>query len=344
MSLAELRRQATDIRGGVFLNSAGKTVATLCADLIGFRDPGDLEVMRGDLAHILYGATRDDTEYLFDNSITTIEQRDDGVRVGFDRGESRTVDLVVGADGLHSNVRAMAFGPEARFAHHLGLSVAIYSVPNFLKLDRWEVAYSSAGHVANVYSVRRSADAKVLFFFPTPAQPYDRRDIGQQQRIVADALAGQGWEVPRLLAAMAAASDFYFDSLSQIRMEPWSAGRVVLLGDAGYCPFPASGQGTSLALVGAYVLAGELAAAGGEHHPAFARYESEMRGYVELNQTLGRDMVKQLAPATRRQAWLRTLTMRLMPYMPGKDAVMEKIIMKPIREAANGITLKAPVT
>ncbi|MCP2259979.1 2-polyprenyl-6-methoxyphenol hydroxylase [Streptoalloteichus tenebrarius] len=337
--LEEVRRRTTDMRGGTFLNGAGRVVATLGADVIGFRDPGDLEIFRGDLARVLYDATREDVEYLFDTSVTRIEPRHDGVRVDFSRGEPRTFDLVVGADGVHSLVRRLTFGPEERFAHDLGLSVAIFTVPNHLDLDRWELVSSGVGRVVNVYSVRQDAHAKAQFFFRTPEKPYDRRDVRRQQEILVEAFAGQGWEVPALLAAMPTSPDFYFDSLSQVRMPRWSSGPVVLLGDAAYCPSPASGQGTSLALVGAYVLAGELAAAGGDHRVAFARYEEEMRGFVELNQKLGRDSVRQMVPGSRWEASLRALMLRVMPYLPGKDRVMEKV-MKSMREAAHGITLR----
>jgi len=336
--LDAVRARSTDIRGGQWLNAKGKAVATLGPDLIGFRDPGDLEIMRGDLAQILSEAAQD-VEYVFGDSITGMEEGPDGVRVSFENGTPRTFDLVVGADGLHSGVRALTFGPEERFSHGMGLSVAVFTVPNHLGLDRWELALSDAGHVANLYSVRKAADAKALFFFPTPAQGVDRRDVGAQQQAVREAFAGYGWEVPRLMAEMESSPDFYFDSLAQITMPAWSAGRTALVGDAAYCPSPASGQGTGMALVGAYVLAGELAAAGGDHRAAFAAYEREMRTYVDLNQKLGRDVAKQLVPATPARARLQSLMMRSMRFMPGKGLVLEKI-MQPIREASNGIELK----
>ncbi|MBO2452613.1 FAD-dependent monooxygenase [Actinomadura barringtoniae] len=340
--LDEVRARSTDIRGGQWLNRKGKAIATLGPDLIGFRDPGDLEIMRGDLAQLLYETTQD-VEYVFGDSITAMEEGPNGIRVSFENGTPRTFDLVVGADGLHSGVRALTFGPESRFSHGMGLNVAVFTVPNHLGLDRWELALSDAGHVANLYSVRKAADAKALFFFPAPGEGVDRRDVRAQQQTVREAFAKYGWEVPRLLAEMEGSPDFYYDSLAQLTMPAWSVGRTALVGDAAYCPSPASGQGTGLALVGAYVLAGELAAAGGpgggDHQAAFAAYEREMRAYVDLNQKLGRDVVKQLVPATPARARLQSLMMRSLRFMPGKGMVLEKI-MQPIREAANGIELK----
>ncbi|TMR95464.1 FAD-dependent monooxygenase [Nonomuraea basaltis] len=335
----QVRDRNTDVRGGTWLTGAGKAVATLGPDVIGFRDPGDLEILRGDLAEILYRATSGEVEYLFGDAITAIIQDVKGVRVTFEHAPPRTFDLVVGADGLHSGVRALSFGPESQFARQLGLSVAVFSVPNHLGLDRWEMVCTTAGRIANLYGLRPSADATAQFFFATPQRRPDRHDLRAQHRAVAEAFAGHGWEVPRLLAAMPTASDLYFDPLAQIRMPGWSNGRIALLGDAAYCPSPASGQGTSLAVVGAYVLAGELAAAHGDHRTAFPRFEQEMRPFVERNQELGRDAVKQMVPATRLRAWAQLAMMRMMPYMPGKARVIEKI-MKPIREAANAITLK----
>jgi 2-polyprenyl-6-methoxyphenol hydroxylase-like FAD-dependent oxidoreductase len=135
------------------------------------------------------------------------------------------------------------------------------------------------------------------------------------------------------------APDFYFDSMSQIQMDRWSQGRVALVGDAAYCPSPASGQGTSLALVGAYVLAGELKQAGGDHEVAYARYHEEMRRYVEQNLKLGQKMAKEMVPESRGQIWLRTQMMRMLPYLPWKGLVT-KSILEPLQQAANAITLK----
>jgi 2-polyprenyl-6-methoxyphenol hydroxylase-like FAD-dependent oxidoreductase len=337
--LADAHRASADIRDVAFLDRAGRPIATLDADLIMGRQGDDVELMRGDLIRLLYDASRHDAEYLFGDSIVALEQDDGGVHVAFERGRPRTFDLVVGADGLHSTVRALTFGDESAFIHHLGCYLAIYTVPNHLGLDRRELFYSAPGQLANVYSARQRREAKALFAFNSEPLAYDRRDVGQQKRILAAAFAGQGWEVPRLLEAMSDAPDFYFDSVSQVRLDRWSRGRVVLVGDAGYSPSPASGQGTSLALVGAYVLAGELKAAGGDQRAAFARYEQAMRSFVERNQALGQKMAREMVPATRGQLWLRTQTLRLLPYVPWKGPVTRGI-QRPIYEAANAISLQ----
>jgi len=254
----EVRKHHTDMRGGAFLDRRGRTVAEMDADTVGFREPTDVEILRGDLARILRAAT-EGVEYLYGDSIMSLTEDAQDVAVTFERSLPRRFDLVIGADGLHSAVRALAFGPEERFLRSLGHHIAIFSVPNLLELDRWETIQAEKGRTLNVYSTRQNTEAKAAFMFASPGAEYGRRDTARQQEILTEVFASHGWIAPQLLDAMPAAPDFYFDGLSVVEMESWSAGRVALVGDAAYCPSPASGQGTSLALVGAYVLAGELA-------------------------------------------------------------------------------------
>ncbi|MBD2900093.1 hypothetical protein amrb99_90910 [Actinomadura sp. RB99] len=252
-------------------------------------DGPDVEILRDDLSRILADAAGDGVEYLFGDSIAALEQDDDGVRVTFRSGTTRRFDLVVGADGAHSHTRRLVFGPEERFISHLGTYLGVWTAPNFLGLDRWQVFHQMPGSAwgGGVMSVRGNKEVRVYLGFESKEPiTYDYRDTAAQKKILADALAGGGWELPRLLETMWDAPDFHFDAMAQIHMDAWSKGRVVLLGDAGYCGSPLSGQGTSMAMVGAYVLAGELKAAGGDHRAAFAAYERELRGYVAANQEL----------------------------------------------------------
>ncbi|MEW2507408.1 FAD-dependent monooxygenase [Amycolatopsis sp. NPDC047767] len=248
-------------------------------------DIPDVELVRDDLVSLLYKATAADVEYVFDDSVTALRQDEHGVRVEFERGGFRTFDLVVGADGLHSAVRRLAFGPEERFAQHLGQYLAIFPTPNLLGLDNWQVWFRDGETGGAVYPVHDNAELRVTLGFASAPLSYDHRDVLAQKEIVAKKLAGTGWEVPRLLSEMTGASHFYFDAMQQIHLDSWSTGRVTLLGDAGYCASPLSGQGTSLALVGAYVLADELARHD-DHTAAFAAYESRLRPFVAANQAL----------------------------------------------------------
>ncbi|MEV0400562.1 FAD-dependent monooxygenase [Actinoallomurus sp. NPDC050550] len=337
--LDAIRSMSTDVRGGSVVDATRRRVASMDGDTFGGRVHGDAEIQRGDLHRLLYDLTKDDVEYRFGDSIASIDDGPDGVTVTFDGGDTRVFDLVVGADGLHSRTRALAFGPEEDFVRELGYHVSVFSVPNHLNLDRWELTYVGPGRTALTYSTAQDAEAKAMFLFAAdPAVPAPR-DRAAQQRMLADAYAGEGWEVPRLVEGMAAAPDFYFDSLAQVHLDRWSNGRVVLLGDAACCASPASGQGTSLALVGAYVLAGELAAARGDHERGFDAYERRMRPFAEKNQKLGPSNIKRMVMKSRAQVRISMAMLALMGRMPGRDRMMAKVI-EPIHRAANAITLE----
>ncbi|MGW7327870.1 FAD-dependent monooxygenase [Streptomyces sp. NPDC054840] len=335
----EIRKLRTDVRGGSIVNAAGKRVASMDGDTFGGRRQEDAEILRGDLNRLLHESAAGEVEYLFDDAVAAVDNGEAHARVTFESGRVEDYDLVVGADGLHSATRAMVFGDEARFVHDLGHYVCVFGVPNHLGLDRWELTYVGPGRTALTYSTARDDGAKAMFLFASAPLEYDRRDRARQQRLLAEAYAAEGWEVPRLLDGMDGAADFYFDSLSQVRMDRWSTGRVVLLGDAAYCASPASGQGTSLALVGAYVLAGELAEAGGRHCAALAAYEREMRPFVERNQKLGPANVKRMVLRSAGQVRMSMAVLSLLGRLPGRDRLMAKAV-EPIHRAATAITLK----
>jgi 2-polyprenyl-6-methoxyphenol hydroxylase-like FAD-dependent oxidoreductase len=334
------RAARTGTRGMSYVSSTGKRLASVDG-AFGVIDPEDVEIIRGDLVSILYQAAGSDVEYIFNDSVSSLTDTADGVTVTFERSAPRTFHLVVGADGLHSRVRGLAFGPEARFLRHLGLYLSVFTIPNDLELDHWQLIYVTPGKSVTVTSARGNREARAIFFFASGPLDYDYRDRGQQQELLAAAFAGAGWEVPRLLTAMREAPDFYFDSVSQVRLDSWSAGRVALVGDAGYCPSPLSGQGSSLALVGAYVLASELRAADGDYRDAFAGYQRRLRDFVERNQQIATGNAKRFTPTSRRQIWLQNQGIRAMPYMPGKNWILSQAT-KGVKEAANAVTLPSP--
>ena len=224
----------------------------------GLIDNPDIELLRDDLVELLYEATQNSAEYLFDDSIVALDNRGPGVDVTFERAPARSFDLVIGADGLHSNVRALVFGPEERFIKRLGTFAAIFTVPNFLDLDHWQTWHYGDTSMAGVYSARNNTEARAMLGFMDPDLHIDYRDTEAQFAEVERRMADDGWVRPQLLKFMRNAPDFYFDEMSQIVMDHWSIGRVALVGDAAYCCSPLSGQGTSVALLGAYILAGEL--------------------------------------------------------------------------------------
>ncbi|HEU5031588.1 MAG TPA: FAD-dependent monooxygenase [Spirillospora sp.] len=313
--LDAVERAKTGMGAMAYVNKDGRPVAWMPADLFA----GDVEILRGDLARILHDATRDTTEYLFGDSIASLDEDAGGVTVTFERSAPRRFDLVIGADGLHSNVRRLAFGPEERCVRGLGVHCAIFSVPNHLGLRYAGHVYRTGGQLASVYSARHNTEARAAFYFGSPDEDVHRRDVERQQRILTERFAGTGWECDQLLAEMRHAPDFYFDSVGQVRMDAWSRGRVALLGDAAYCPSSLSGMGTGLAMVGAYVLAGELAAARGDHRVAYARYEDVLRGYAAGCQKMGDGVAKLMMPSSRAVVALLNRYYKLLPYLPGKN-------------------------
>jgi 2-polyprenyl-6-methoxyphenol hydroxylase-like FAD-dependent oxidoreductase len=338
MGVYEASRAAdTGMRHITYVRRDGRPIAVIDANVLMGRRGDDVEIMRTDLTRILYDATAADVEYVFGDAIADIVPGPDGVDVTFERGAPRRFGLVVGADGLHSATRRLAMGRVP--LSHLGAYISIFTVPNHLRLDREEVMYFEPGRLVFAYSADVSSAARAGFTFASPELAYDRRDVAAQKGLVKEAFAGLGWEVPRLLESIDAAGDFYLDSLSEVDLPRWSAGRVALIGDAAHCPSPASGQGTSLALVGAYVLAGELAAARGDHVVAFDAYETAMRPYVAKNLTLGRKMAGDMVPNARWKIALRNYGMRTLKYHPRKERVIERVL-RPLHEAANAIELR----
>ncbi|MGW2204360.1 FAD-dependent monooxygenase [Streptomyces sp. NPDC001774] len=340
--LDEIRAGSTDMAGGSYVDAKGRTVGQMPAEIFGGRVEQDDEIMRGDLARILYERTREDVEYLFGDSIAALDDDGDGVDVTFESGARRRFDLVVGADGMHSNTRRLVFGDERRFRRYLGAYISIFSGPNRLGLTRWETYHARPDKLVSVYSTagEQAHTAKNCFVFAAPEElSYDHRDPDAQKRLLAGAFAGDDWEIPRLIADASGADDFYFDAIALIEMDRWSSGRVVLLGDAAHCASPASGQGTGLALTGAYVLAGELAAAHGDHSTAFAEYERVMRPGVELNQRFAAGFAKEMTVSSRWKIALRMLMVRTLPRTPWKNLIAKKI-RDDIQRAAHAVPLK----
>ncbi|NUT49713.1 MAG: FAD-dependent oxidoreductase [Saccharothrix sp.] len=270
-----------------------------------------VEIMREDLAEVFHDVTRDDVEHVFGDSVTSVSE--DG-EVTFEHGGPRRFDLVVGADGLHSTVRRLVFGevPE----HFVGAYLAVLSLPDDLELGDRTLAHYEVGRIAACYSARHLPDARAVFLFRSPPLDYHHRDVARQKELLREAYAGVGGEVPRWLAALDDGGAFYFDSITQLRLDTWTRGRVALVGDAGYCPGPAVGGSTSLAVVGAYVLAGELAAAGGDPAVAFPAYEAEIGDYVRGSRAFALGAAKRLIPASSRDLWVMRQAMRLFGLLP----------------------------
>ena len=259
---------------------------------------------RSDLSRLLFATVRDATEVIFDDEIIGLQDGADGVHVQFERDGERRFDLVIGADGLHSDVRRLAFGPESAFEKRLGYAVAAFEVDGYRPREEdIYVLYGRPGRMLGRFTLR---DERTLFLFvfavgdsPLPAT------LDTQKAMLRERYHDGGWECPRILDELDRAQDLYFDSVSQIRMDTWSRGRIALVGDAAFCVSLVAGQGSALAMISAYVLAGELAAAGGQYREAFARYEAVLRTFIGVKQRGAERFARVFAPRTSWGLWWR---------------------------------------
>ncbi|MFJ5231129.1 FAD-dependent monooxygenase [Kitasatospora sp. NPDC088391] len=327
--LDRVRDLAVDQRGIALVDRDGRHTARLPTELFGGEGiVSDLEILRGDLAAVLYEASAEDVEYRFDDSITALTEDADGVHVTFENSPPRRFDLVVGADGLHSVTRRLAFGPESEFVVPIGGYTAWFTARTELDLDGWFLMYNAPGGlVATARPGRLPGETKAGFGFRSAPIAYDRHDRAAQQRLLTEKFAGAGWESDRLLAAMADADDFYFESLGQVRMDSFTRGRTALIGDAACCPTPLTGLGTSLALVGAYLLAGELATARGDFTTAYANYQHRMQPYAAKARELPPGGMSGYAPGSAAMIRLRAASMRWMTRWPLRR-IMEAQVAK----------------
>lgn len=300
--IREERVHATEL--SVFVDADGQPIGQMPVNE--FDDsPDDIEIAREDLAQIMIDALPATTTIRLREHIESLSDDGDGVDVRFASGGTGRFDLVLGADGQHSAVRHLVFGPEKDYLHHLGLYIALAELPGEERADRLNPVYNFPGHMATIWRYKDKALAGLAF--RSDLIDYDYHDLDAQKQILINAFAGHTeWKIPRLLDAAAADPEFYFDSVSQIRMPGWHRGRVALVGDAASCATLLSGRGTSLALTGAWFIAEELDRAGGDHTVAFERYEARQRPYVEAAQSTVGDNGELLVPSTWESISART--------------------------------------
>lgn len=313
----ELKRRQTGGLDQTLIDADGNSMGVIPGALTG----GDIEIHRGDLAKLLYEITADSCEYVFGDSIASLTETGTGVHVTFEKGAPRTFDLVVGADGIHSNVRRLAFGPESEFVEHLGHYYALADIG-------WQgeaVMYNEPGRMVAVGGPK----AATFLVFASEPLSYDRYDPEQQKKIVMDTYRGAGWRTKELMRQVPSASEFYLDSISRVQMKNYSKGRIVLLGDSAYAN-TLGGFGTGLAVVGAYVLAGELAAAHGDHRVAFKNYEDAFRSYASI--TRKGNAGPFLAPGSKMKIRMRNWMFR--------NKLMLKMMFKMTDKFATSIDLK----
>ncbi len=295
------------------VDSQGKVKADLEVEAIrGLIGHDFISLPRGDLAEIVYRTVEDKVETVFGDSITAIDDLGDRVRVDFERGEPREFDMLVGADGLHSNVRRLVFGDQRGVEHYLGCKVAACVADGYQPRDELVyLTYNTIGRQAGRVALR---DDRTLFLFIFRAE-FARTGLTPKQQL-RNEFGDAGWECSRMLDAVDVVDDLYFDVVSQIRMDRWWRGRVVLIGDAAGCISLLGGEGTGLAMTEAYVLAGELDRAPGHHEQAFQAYEALMHPFVESKQASAAKFVGFFATRTKFGLWIRNVVMRAMKARP----------------------------
>ncbi|GGQ02777.1 oxidoreductase [Streptosporangium pseudovulgare] len=308
--LPKLRAAATRVTRLSFVDDHGKRVGGVSMP------SGGIELPRADLARILSSTVAAD--YLYDDTVTALHQDPGGVNVTFENAAPRRFDLVIGADGLHSAVRRLAFGPEQRFIDHLGIYVATLPLPG-LALDPHEVLmHNTPGRAVSLHP--GSGQGGVGFFFRSPAVPgFDHRDTTQHKRLLAGAFARGSWRIPELLDQVRQADDLFFDSVSRVRLDSWSTGRIALLGDAASC-VSLFGDGSTLAIAGAATLADALATHRDDHAAAFRAYEARHRLLTNPKQRFASPASRLLIPATRYGIAARNAGARLLSAVSGARA------------------------
>ncbi|MEU5024862.1 FAD-dependent monooxygenase [Streptomyces milbemycinicus] len=310
--MPRLRQARTQVTAMSFVNGSGRQVGRVNMRALQWAsDSREVEVTRSDLAAILYEASRGSAEVLFDDTMTALRQDGDGVDVTFERAAPRRFDLVVGADGLHSTTRRLAFGPESDFVRHTGLYVATMPLDGPVDSPHDVVIHNAPGRMASLHPVHGRALAAFIFRHSAVAG-FNHRDLAQHKRILADAYADDGWRVPELLDRARAAEDLWFDSVSQVRLDSWANGRIALLGDAA-SSVSLFGDGSTLAMAGAHTLAEELAATPNDPQAAFARYETRHRTLVDPRQGSVTTAAALMVPATRAGVAVRNMASRLWP-------------------------------
>ena len=272
-----------------------------------------ISLARGDLAAAIYRSIQGKVETLFGDSIASLKQSIQAVDVVLERGGVREFDLVIGADGLHSRVRELVFGAEHNFERRLGFWVAAFRLEDYQPRNELTlVGHSLPGRQVLRFSKRDGSTLVFICFRDNMLPGPPPTNVAERKSVIRQVFAGAGWECPQILAAMDEVDDIYVDRVSQIRMERWSSGRVMLIGDAAACVSLLAGEGTGLAMTEAYVLAGELSRAGGNYEAAFRSCETSLRDFIARKQQSALRLASSFAPKSRLSIWLRNMGLRLL--------------------------------
>lgn len=303
--IPELRAHAYFVKEVRFVDSRGDRSGGFSTEVFSAatRDRY-FSLRRGDLAAAIYGKIEGKVEAIFGDSIATIAQDDSGVSVTFESGMSRRFDLLFGADGLHSSTRSLIFGPQVGFEDYLGYKVAAFELTGYRPRDEdVYVMYSEVGKQVARFAMRE--DRTTILFVYIDEHEATPADLAGQKAAIRSVFENDGWECAPILTALEQTDTLYFDRVSQIKMDNWTSGRVALLGDAAFCASLLAGEGSALAIIAAYVLAGELDRADGDHIAAFAAYERLMRPFIAEKQKAAKGFAGAFAPKSEFALFLR---------------------------------------
>jgi 2-polyprenyl-6-methoxyphenol hydroxylase-like FAD-dependent oxidoreductase len=308
--LAEINRIGYRVREMCVVNSAGRRVAGFGTKVFSeLTDGRYVTLQRSGLSRLLFERLNGRVESMFGDGIIALEEQADSVRVQLEHGGERRFDLVIGADGLHSSVRKLVFGPQSKFEKHLGYAVAAFEANGYLPRD--ENAYLMYGRPGQMLGRFTLRDDRALFLFVFVANRAELPATREAQNALLHDLYGRGgWECTKILCELDRAEELYFDGVSQIRMPTWSRGRVALVGDAAFCVSLLAGQGSALAMIAAYVLAGELSASQDRYQQAFASYEARLRNYIDAKQRGAERFAGAFAPRTRAGLYFRNIVIK----------------------------------
>jgi 2-polyprenyl-6-methoxyphenol hydroxylase-like FAD-dependent oxidoreductase len=310
LRLEQVGYHVKDVR---FLGEGGRTTGGFGVSALNHTTHGRfITVPRGELSRALFEAIEGRVETIFADDVAAIDQRPDGVGVRLANGAERTFALVVGADGIHSRTRELVFGPEARFERFLGYDLAAFTIAGYPRRDPDEyLMYGEPGRLAARFTLHGGASLVLLVWREPHGTPIPPDEAGQMA-LLRERYAGAGWEVPAFLERLEDSNDLYLDRVSQIRMQRWHEGRVTLLGDAAYAPSFLAGHGSALALIGGYVLAGELKRAASDIPAALAAYQRRLFGFMRAKQDAAIGMAPAFVPKTAFGLGVRALAARLL--------------------------------
>jgi len=313
----EIMRKGYQVRGAQVVNAQGRRVAGFSTDSFTRATQGRYTTLaRSDLSALIFEKLEGKVEKIFGDSPSRVEQSDRCVQVAFESGALREFDLVIGADGLHSRVRELVFGGQDRFEKYLGYKVAAFSIAGYRPRDELTyVMFTEVGQQVGRFAMRDDRTL-FLFTFADPVADDKAAGVAAQKDLLRKRFGKSGWECPEILRGLDACDDFYLDRVSQIRMDPqhglWTRGRVSLVGDAAFCVSLLAGQGSSLAMIGAYILAGELHRAPGDYARAFARYQELFGPFISQKQKAALRFAGTFAPKSRFSLFFRNQVMNLM--------------------------------